>query len=78
MEHLEYLVKNPQGKIEDLKKEISDEEIKIYSSVGYINLSNTNYKTNQSCIDSYNPLMKEPTFFEKILGAFCHYVLRFK
>lgn len=75
LEQRKFLVENPLGRREDLEKIMSQEEMNGLALTGEINLSKANYKTNKSCIELYNSFDKKTTFFDKLMGLYCHYIL---
>lgn len=80
-EAVEYLMKNKKGRVKVLEEIIDSNLITSFKSNidNYLKVDGKNYEITENGIEAYKYIYSDKANFgQKILGLFCHYILRFK
>lgn len=78
---LEYIFQNKSRNILELENKIDESLLREFELIGYIKRGVLN--DNNSCqitnfgIRIYKTFCKKPTFIERLLGYYCHLILRY-
>lgn len=74
-EILKIICEKKHGVSENLIKKIGQKEFDDAITLGYIKTNYCVWEVKEQAYRIYNGLYKEPTFFEKLKGYYCHYIL---